>query len=902
MPTSILATKLYIPPSKPHFVRRPHLIEQLNAGLYYRKLTLISAAAGFGKTTLVTEWVNQKIESKKQKAEKEIHPSAIILLPFKVAWLSLDEGDNDPIRFLTYLIAALQTLDQSEMKVGKELLRLLQSPQPPSVKAILTELINEITTVEDKIIFVLDDYHVIDNQAVDEALAFFLEHLPPQMHLVVATREDPPLPLPRYRVQGQMTELRANELRFSTVEAATFLNQMMNLNLTAEDINALETRTEGWIAGLQLAALSMQGREDMANFIQTFTGSHHFVLDYLLEEVLHQQPENIQAFLLRTSILDRMCASLCDAVDQDPSISGQEALSYLEQANLFIVPLDNERRWYRYHHLFSDLLRQRLQQSQSSGENVKQYHIRASQWYEDNRLELEAFHHATAANDIERAQRLIAGDGMPLHRRGATAAILNWLASLPKSVMDERPSLWATYAAMTLVTGQTEGVEEKLNAAEAGLQDAELDDEISNLIGQIAAARATLALTQYQVETIMIQAKRALVQLHPTNLPFRATANWALGVANMLQGERATAKQAFTEALAIGQSYGDVFHTTLAMSGLGEIQEIENELHQAAETYQDTLRLFGEQPLPNASEVHLGLARVFYQWNDLVNAEHHIQQSLKLARQYDKAIDRIVVGQVFFARLKLALGDVDSAAALLAAANQMVRQNHFMHRIPEVTAARVRMLLYQGDVETAVTLAQTHNLPYSQARAYLAQGDPAPALKLLEPLHQQAEARQWQDEQLKVLILQALAYHAQGEKINAAQRLDDALALAEPHGFIRIFIDEGLPMAKLFEMMKSEGKKQKAYTQKLLEAFDSQQKIHPSSFILHPSIEPLSERELEVLQLIAKGLTNQEIADKLFLSLHTVKVHARNIYSKLDVKNRTQAVAKGREFSILPRV
>src|SRR2546423_3639300 len=378
MCTPIPATKLYTPPLRPPVVTRPRLLERLNEGLP-RKLTLIAAPAGFGKTTLVSEWV-EGIE----------RPRA------RTAWLSLDEGDNDPTRFLTYLVAALQTIAPT---IGEGVLGVLQSLQPPPTETILTALLNEITTIPDHFVLVLDDYHVLDAKPVDHALTFLLEHLPPQMHLVIATREDPQLPLARLRARGKLTELRATDLRFTPSEAAGFLNQGMGLNLSAEDITALERRTEGWIAGLQLAAISLQGQQDATGFITSFTGSHHFVLDYLLEEVLGQQSERVQTFLLRTSILDRLCGPLCDAVLMDPSVSGRETLEYLEHANLFIIPLDNERRWYRYHQLFADLLRQRLNQITTSStgderDGVAKLHMRASQWFEDNGLEIEAFHHA----------------------------------------------------------------------------------------------------------------------------------------------------------------------------------------------------------------------------------------------------------------------------------------------------------------------------------------------------------------------------------------------------------------------------------------------------------------------------------------------------------------------------
>src|SRR6266567_4845014 len=443
MSTPILATKLYLPRLRPNVVSRPRLLERLNEGLH-RNLILISAPAGFGKTTLVSQWLAAG--------------------PRLTAWLSLDEGENDPARFLTYLVAALQTIAAT---LGEGALGVLQSPQPPPPEAILTALLNDLTTIQDQFVLVLDDYHMIAAKAVDQTLTYLVEHLPPQMHLVIATREDPPLPLARLRARGYLTEVRADDLRFTPSEAAAFLNQAMGLNLSAQDIVALERRTEGWIAGLQLAALSMQGHEDAASFIRSFTGSHHFVLDYLLEEVLGQQSERIQHFLLRTSILDRMTGPLCDAVLLDPSASGQETLDYLERANLFIVPLDNERHWYRYHHLFADLLRQRLHQSIASSpadaqSQVNELHSRASQWYEDHGLEIEAFHHAAAAHDVERAERLMEGKGIPLHFRGAVTALLAWLESLPTTVLNARPSLWVRYASLLLVNGQTTGVEEKL--------------------------------------------------------------------------------------------------------------------------------------------------------------------------------------------------------------------------------------------------------------------------------------------------------------------------------------------------------------------------------------------------------------------------------------------------------
>ena len=447
--------------------------------------------------------------------------------------------------------------------VGVGVVGALRSPQPPPIESILTALLNDIAAISDHCVLILDDYHVIEAKPVDQAITFLLEHMPPQLHLVIATREDPPIPLARFRARNQLTELRATDLRFTTDEAAGFLKEVMGLDLAAEHIAALEARTEGWIAGLQLAALSLQGQTDATSFITSFTGSHRFVMDYLVEEVLHQQPEHVQAFLLRTSVLDRLCGPLCEAVLLDSAVSGQAILEYLEQANLFIVPLDNERRWYRYHHLFADLLRQRLRQSvvppKNEARDEDELHRRASAWYEDNGLEIEAFHHAAAAHDIERAARLIEGKGMPLHFRGVVAPVLNWLESLPPTALDAVPVLWTAYASTLLVTGQANRVEPTLQAAEAALHGAERDDTTRDLIGRIAAIRATMAANQKQIATIVAQSRRALEYLHPDNQAFRTSTTWKLGYAYHLQGDRTAAIQSYSEVVSIGQRSGNIY-------------------------------------------------------------------------------------------------------------------------------------------------------------------------------------------------------------------------------------------------------------------------------------------------------------------------------------------------------
>jgi LuxR family maltose regulon positive regulatory protein len=744
---------------------------------------------------------------------------------------------------------------------------------------------------------------------VDKALTFLLEHQPTQMHLVIATREDPDLPLARLRASGQLTELRAADLRFTLSEATEFLNQAMRLKLSAENIAALETRTEGWIAGLQLAALSMQGSQDTASFIKSFTGSHHFVMDYLVEEVLHQQSASIQTFLLRTSILDRLCGPLCEAVLRDPSVSGQETLEYLERANLFIVPLDDERHWYRYHHLFADLLRQRLYKSIASSTgnaeiHVNELHISASQWYEDNALDLEAFHHAAAAGDLERAARLVEEKGLPLHSSSAMAPVLKWLASLPASVLEARPSLWVTHAALLLATGHTAGVEEKLRAAEIALapvmQGTSLDEKIQFLIGQIAAVRSTLALTRYDIEGMLTQSQRALEYLPPGHAIVRCTALWTMGYACYLQRDFARAKRAYLEAISISQASGAIFTAILATIGVGNIQEAENQLHQAAETYRHILQLVGDQPQQIIHDVHLGLARILYEWNDLESAERHGEQALQLARQYESFIDRYVICELFLAQLKLAQGDVGAAAALVTRTDQSVRQQNFVHRIPEVACVQVLVLLRQGNLEVAAQLAQAHELPISRARVHLAQGGPSAALAVLKPWRQQAESTGWENERLKTMVLQAVAHRANGEIDKARQMLGDVLALSEPEGFIRTFVDEGSPMVSLLSEAAAQGIMPN-YVDKLLAAFEAekQKSVQPSVLNSQSLIEPLSQRELEVLRLIAQGLSNDEIGKRLYLALDTVKGHNRRIYDKLQVQRRTEAVARARELGLL---
>lgn len=891
MSDSLLLTKLYIPPIRRAIVPRPGLITILNEGLAAgRKLTLISAPAGFGKTTLVSEWIADCG-----------HP---------VGWLSLDEGDTNPARFLSYLITAIQLIKTG---IGERLLAALQSREPPKLEAILTDLINEITSIPDHFIIVLDDYHSVESKQVDQAVDFLIEHLPPQMHLLIASREDPSLPLARLRARGQLTELRAADLRFSPSEAADFLNQVMGLSLSSEDVAALETRTEGWIAGLQMAALSMRGLLETNDFIRSFTGSHRFVLDYLMEEVLERQTEDVQAFLLRTSILDRLCGPLCDALLSGSSAFGQQTLEHLEHANLFIVPLDSNRCWYRYHHLFGDLLRKRLEQKLTS-EGIALLHIQASEWYERNGLILDAFKHAAAANDIERAERLMERKDMPINHPGVPVTILNWLESLPKSVLDSKPSLWWKQAAMLMANYQTIGVEEKLQATEAALArktppNAEMDEWTRNLVGKIAVARTALAATLYQAEDTLVYAHRAMEFLHPKNITYRSEVTQYIGFARYILGDRDAAELAYKEALSLAQAAGNDEGVLMATIRLGQINELRNQLHRAFETYQKVLMMTGEDPPPLATLAYIGLARIYYDWNDLDRAEKYAVQSYQLARLCEQVIDRLISSELFLSRLKITQKDPVSAAHFLTLAENHARQYEYTVRFPDIAAARALLCLYNGDTDTAAQLVQNEDRWLVRAEVLIAQGNPSAALAIIVPHRQKMGEERLDDQLLVTIVLQALALHAQGEKEPARQALKDALILAEPGGFIRLFVDAGEPMQLIMTDFRSwiekhpEEQDQRliAYVEKLLAAFAPPVEVQTLKPMSQQSglVDPLSPREIEILKLITQGLSNQEIGKRLFLALDTVKGHNRRIFEKLQVQRRTEAIARARELGLI---
>ena len=914
MPTPVLATKLYVPPPRSKAVIRRRLIERMNEGIQ-RKLTLISASAGFGKTTLVSEWV------------------AGCSRP--VAWLSLDEGDNDITRFLSYLAAALQTIMAN---IGEGVLGALQSPQSPPTESILTALLNEIATVPEGFIFVLDDYHVIDSKPVDDALTFLIEHLPPQMHLVIATREDPPLPLARLRVRGQLTELRAADLRFTPAEAAEFLNQMMGLNISAENIAALETRTEGWIAGLQLAAISMQGHQDTASFIKSFTGSHHFVLDYLVEEVLGQQSESIQTFLLRTSILDRLCGSLCDAVLDSPTASGQETLEYLEHANLFIVPLDNERRWYRYHHLFADVLHMHLKAKQPDQGSA--LHRRASEWYEHNGVHSAAIRHALAAEDFERAATLVERSipEMRRNRQGTTVTELGWLKALPDELVHFRPVLCVDYAYALFGGGELEAVESRLRDAERWL-DTTADtagmvvvdeEEFRRLPGMIALLRAAQALARGDMPEAVKNARRVL-DLAPedAHLMLGGAAS-VLGLAAWANGDLEVARRMTADGMANVRRAGYISSAIGGAIVLADIQIAQGCLHEAMTTYERALQWATEPGAPvqrGAADIYVGMSALHYEHNDLKTATQHLLTSQALG-ELAGLQQNPYRWCAAMARIREAQGDLDGALDLLDQAERLYDAN-FSPNVRPIATRKVRMWVAQGRLGEALGWARKQGLSIDNELDYLhefdhitlvrvllarhqsdrSDGSISGALGLLERLLKAAEEGGRTGSVIEILVLQALAYHVQGDLPAALLPLQRALALAEPEGYVHMFLDEGSSMLQLLREVSTR-EIMPDYTDKLLAAFEveKQQSEDKPNLPLalterrrdsESLIDQLNQRELKILQLIAQGLSNREIGERLFLALDTIKGHNRKIFDKLQVQSRTEAIARARELGLL---
>ena len=915
MPTPIVATKLYLPRLRSNVVSRPRLIERLNEGLH-GKLTLISAPAGFGKTTLVSQWVTSSERA--------------------VAWLSLDEGENDPISFLTYLVSAVQTIAATP---GEGVLRALQASQPPSLEALLATLLNDLASITEPFVLVLDDYHVIEALAVDQALAYCVVHMPPQMHLVIATREDPRLPLARLRAQGHLTELRAADLRFTASEAAAFLTQVMGLPLSEAEITQLSGRTEGWIAGLQLAALSMQGHQDIPGFIQAFAGDHRYIVDYLVEEVLQRQPAPVRNFLLQTSILDQLSGSLCDAVTGQQG--GDARLEALERGNFFVVPLDNRRQWYRYHHLFAEVLSVHLMAEQA--DQVSTLHRHASEWYEQHGSPTHAIRHALAAEDFGRAADLIELAVPAMRRSRQDAILLGWFKALPDELVHFRPVLSVGYAYALLSGGELEGVEARLSDAERWLDTNELapapstetgaesfddaqdkhhlrmvvvdEEEFRRLPGAIAIYRAARAQALGDVASTMKYARRVLGLVPEDDHLLRGPAVALLGLASWASGDLEAAHRAFADGMASVQIAGNISDAISGTIALADIRIAQGRLREAMYTYERALQetiTQGEPVLRGTADLYVGMSELHREKNDLDAATQYLLRSKNLGERTGLPQNRSR-WCVAMARIREAEGDLDGALDLLHEAERLYMRDFFPNVRP-VAALVTRVWIAQGRVGEALgwareqSLSTQDNLSYLRefehitlVRILLAQSQGKrtdrsmlEAMKLLGRLLKAAEEGGRIGSVIEILVLQALAHQAQGDIPAALMPLRQALSLAEPEGYARMFVDEGRSMATLLEKAAKHGIAPHAVRQ-LLIALGSASDRPPVTEVL---IEPLSGREMEVLRLLGTDLGGPEMARELVVSLNTLRTHTKNIYSKLGVTNRRAAVRRAEELHL----
>ena len=956
MQTPLLRTKLYIPAVRSRLVPRPRLIERLDEGLLSTKMTLISAPAGFGKTTLLSEWIRSRTGRGQPGRSTEV-PEASIVAPtlplgntpgepiHQFSWLSLGGGDNEPTRFWTYVVAAVQTVYPD---VGQGALSALTSPQSRSlpVELLLTGLINEIAAQTDRLVLVVDDLHLIDSTQIHQGLVFLLDHLPSQrMHVVFSSRADPPWPLAGRRARGEITELRTRDLRFEAQEATVFLNDVAGLALSAEDLASLDTRTEGWIAGLQLAALSMQGSRDISGFVRAFSGSHRLILDYLVEEVLDRQSSAVQAFLLQTSILGQMTAPLCDAVlDRQPMdrelggshMRAQETLEHLEQANLFVVPLDDGRRWYRYHHLFAELLRGRLYRDQP--DLVPILHDRASRWFETQGRLDEAIGHALDSGNTERAADLVEGNGLQMVVRSECTTLAKWLEELPQELVRQRPWLCICHAWARYYVGPREQVEPRLQDAEqalhriTGTESAALTEEQGRYIaGHIAALRAYMALQNEDLERVADLAQRAL-DLLPTQgtsaaLPdvsyARATSAIALAETPRQHGDLVASEQAYARAREIAQACDNTPMAVSAVAYMAHQQAKQGRLHKALDTNRQALAMAtgaDGQELPAAGLPYVKMGNLMREWNELEIAVQYLERGIELCLQWGHA-DALITGYITLARVQLARGQTSRAS-------DTFRQAEMLHLKTDVDPwavcwiddCRLRLQLAEGDLSAAAAWAEDSGLTpdgtlsfvrdlehVNLARVLVARGLHSPegpwldqALALLVRLSEAAEGAGWMSRAIEVLVLRSIALEALDDRDKALSTLGRALAMAEPEGYVRTFVDEGTPFRRLLARTASEGPAPvRAYAGRLLSTFSASRGAAPAPAPSAALVEPLTEREHQILRLMVTDLTAPQIAEELVVSVNTVRTHIQHIYGKLGAHSRYEAVDRARELELL---
>jgi len=888
---SILKTKLHIPVPLSNCIHRPRLMKKLEEGKSC-KLTLVSAPAGFGKSTLVSDWIQRSSSS-------------------LFTWLSLDDGENNPVRFLNYFIAAIKIIQED---LGTEALNILLSPGDLDVEAVLTALINQISDFSDDLTLILDDYHVISSSEIDKVITFLLEALPENFHLIVVSRSDPNLPLSRMRSSGEMVEIRARDLRFTLEETAEFLDQTADLDLSVEDVMALETRTEGWIAGVKMAALSMMGRSDPSGFISTFTGSNRFILDYLMEEVLDRQSDEVKDFLLMTSILERMTPLLCDAILE--RIDSQKILKELDQSNLFLIPLDDDRVWYRYHHLFADLLRDRLKGSKP-GLEISLYE-RASRWFEAEGAIIEAINYALMSNDPERVAQLVAGNILTLMEYGELNNLRRQLNLLPDKGPKSQPWLVVARVWVSAFSNQLDEIEPLLDEVESIIKQDQQAPDQESLAGYVAAARVHVAGVKGQFAQAIEYAQEALIKIPTDDLMARSWVSVALALNLYRSGNVVAADQALAEALSSSRPTGDSHVAVLALCTLAVVRRERGLLHSAEEILQEALDLTRTyanrlgRSLPVAAYVHITLATILFEWNDLGAALSQAEKAIELSQQWREP-DLQVSTYMHLARILSAIGKEEEMYDAIHQGMQIARG------LSPWTADRWAPLeallhLRQGDLEAAERWAskvrdkradseEYIRSGYSDlvmARILIAHSDPMKAQSLLTEQFEETQAGGMTGEMIEVLIVQALAFQEGGEVDQALIILERALTIGEPEGFTRIFLNEGKSMAKLLQQAVARGIK-KTYAKKLLAALESELRDKRLRISTPASelAEPLSTRELEVLGYLSTHLSSTEIAQELIISVNTVRSHIKSIYNKLNVHSRKQAVQRAGELGLL---